>query len=305
MHYLQQYIVDEYIEEYGEGRISRRELVRLVSALAGSAALAASILDAVPVRADEAAAPLKQATGPGITVSPDDPAITAGPVNVPSVDAGPIFGYLSMPKGQGPFAGVLVIHENAGTAEHFKDITRRFAKAGYASLHLDLLSRRGGTESIPEGPDRSAAIGSIPPDQMISDLKQGLEYLKNLPRMRPDRIGATGYCFGGGLTWRLATAAPDLRAAVPYYGPNPPLEAVPNIRAAVLAFYGEKDPRINAGIPDIEAAMKRTNKTFEYKIFPDAFHGFFNDTRGATMNAAASKESWERSLAWFNRHLNG
>lgn len=303
MNYLQQYLVDEYIEEYNEGRLSRRDLARLVTALAGGAA-ATRILDAIPVHAEDiAAAPRPQATGPGITISPDDPRITAMPVTVPAADGAGLIGYLSMPRGAGPFPGVLVIHENSGLLEHFKDVTRRFATQGYASLTIDLLSRQGGAVNIPDPVQRSTLMGQGNPDQYISDLKQALEYLKNLPRMRPDKIGATGYCFGGGLTWRLATAAPDLDAAVPFYGPNPPLEAVPNIRAAVLAFYGERDPRINAGIPAIEQAMRANSKTFVYKVFPDAFHGFFNDTRGETMNMAAAREAWTMSLEWFGRYL--
>ncbi len=302
MHYLQQYIVEEYIEEYNEGRLSRRDLVKLVTAIAGSAA-AASILDAVPVRAEPEPAPSKQATGPGITVSPDDPDITAYPVRVPARDGAQLIGYLSMPKGQGPFPGVLVIHENQGLLEHFRDVTRRFAKAGYASIVIDLLSRQGGAESIAAAIERSSLIGQLPPDQMLSDELQALEYLKNLPRMRPDRIGATGYCFGGGMCWRVAIAAPDLKAAIPYYGAVPPAQDVPRIQAAVLAFYAANDPRINAGIPGIEEAMRRNNKIFEYRIFPNSFHGFFNDTRGETMNLQAARESWEMSLAWFGRYL--
>lgn len=304
MNYMQQYLVEEYVEEYEAGRISRRELVRIVSALAGSAALASSILDAVPVLAEDIdAAPHRQATGPGVTVSPDDPSITAYPVTVPGRDGAALFAYLSTPKGQGPFPGVLVIHENQGMLEHFKDVTRRYAKLGYTALTVDLLSRAGGTDSMPNAVDRAAALGGIPVDQQIQDLLQGLEYLKNLPRMRPNRIGVTGFCYGGGLTWRLATAARDLAAAVPYYGANPPLDQVPNIGAAVFAIYAGLDQRLNAGIPEIERAMRAANKTFEYKIFPNVLHGFFNDTRGETMDLPASREAWSMTLAWFDRYL--
>src|SRR5262249_48749825 len=160
------------------------------------------------------AAPKPQATGPFITVSPDDPDITAMRVTVPGLDGFPLAAYISMPRGAGPFPGVLVIHENQGWGEHYRDITRRFAKSGFAALVIALLSRAGGAESIPNAVDRGAAQGNIPADQLVSDLKQGLEYLKNLQRMNPQKIGATGYCFGGGMTWRVALAAPDLDAAV-------------------------------------------------------------------------------------------
>ena len=156
-----------------------------------------------------------------------------------------------------------------------------------------------------EPADRSAAIGQIAPEQLVSDLKDTFEYLKNLPQTIADKIGVTGYCFGGGMTWRAAVSVPDLDAAVPYYGPNPPLDQVPNTRAAVLAFYGEQDARINAGINDIEAAMKAANKTFEYKIMPGALHGFFNDTRPQTYQEAAAKDAWTMTLAWFQKYLKG
>jgi carboxymethylenebutenolidase len=113
-----------------------------------------------------------------------------------------------------------------------------------------------------------------------------------------------GFCFGGGLTWRLATTDPNLRAAVPFYGSNPPLDAVPNIQAAVLAMYGGEDARVNAGIPDIERTMRAAGKTFEYMIYPGAGHAFFNDT-GSSYNADAAADAWQRTLDWFGRYLAG
>ena len=113
-----------------------------------------------------------------------------------------------------------------------------------------------------------------------------------------------GFCFGGGMTWLVATKAPDLKAAVPYYGPNPPLEGVPNIKAAVHAMYGENDQRINAGIPAIEDAMKRNNKVFEKMIYPGASHTFHNDT-GRNYNPVAAEDAWKRTLDWFARVRQG
>jgi carboxymethylenebutenolidase len=128
-------------------------------------------------------------------------------------------------------------------------------------------------------------------------------YMQSQPYVQKDRVGMVGFCFGGGVTWRVATKMPELRAAVPFYGPNPPLEDVPQIRAAVLAIYAERDQRINQGIPAIEEAMARHGKTFEKIIYPNADHAFHNDTNPQRYNAAAARDAWAKTLAWFDRHL--
>src|SRR5262249_26270601 len=156
-----------------------------------------------------------------------------------------LIGYLATPTAAtGKLAGVLVIHENRGLTDHIKDVVRRVAKAGYAGLGVDLLSRQGGTAALPDDAARSGRLGQAPPDQLLSDLGAGLDYLKTQGQVDPARLGVVGFCFGGGLTWRLATQRADLKAAVPFYGPNPPLADVPKIKAAVLGLYGGNDARI-------------------------------------------------------------
>jgi carboxymethylenebutenolidase len=212
-------------------------------------------------------------------------------------------GYLAKPVGDGPFPAILVSHENRGLTDHIKDVTRRLAKAGYVGLAVDLLSREGGTAAV--GADGvPGVLGNTPPDQMVGDFAAGLEYLKTLPYVAEGEYGMMGFCFGGGMTWRAATQIPELRAAVPYYGPNPPIEDVPNIQAAVLAHYGGNDARINGGIPDIEAAMQENTKVFEYVVHEGANHAFNNDT-GGNYNAQAANASWARTLAWFDQYLKG
>ena len=134
-------------------------------------------------------------------------------------------------------------------------------------------------------------------------LNGGVRYLQGLPSVRADRVGTMGFCFGGGMVWRLATQNPDLRAAVPFYGPNPPLDAVSGIRAAVLAFYGASDSFVNPGIAAMRVALDKAGVTYEMHIYPGAMHAFFNDT-GERYNAAAAKDAWVRTLAWFNRWLS-
>jgi carboxymethylenebutenolidase len=166
---------------------------------------------------------------------------------------------------------------------------------------LDLLSRQGGSAVLGEG-NVPGALGNIPPDQFVEDFKSGWRSLQGQPFVIADRVGMTGFCFGGGVTWRVATQMSELLAAVPFYGPHPPVEDVPNIRAAVLAIYGELDSRINSGIPAIEEAMAANNKIYEKIVYPNADHAFHNDT-GSRYNPEAAKDAWERTLAWFDQYV--
>ncbi len=197
---------------------------------------------------------------------------------------------------------MLVCHENRGLNEHIRDVTRRLAKAGYVGLAIDLLSRQGGTDAA-GGPEAvPGLLANMPPQQFVDDFRAGLHYLQAQPFVATDRIGMIGFCFGGGVTWRCATEIPELKAAVPFYGPNPPLENVPNIQAAVLAIYAEQDQRINAGIPAIEAAMQANNKVFKKIVYPSVNHAFHNDT-GPRYNAEAAQSAWAEALNWFGQYL--
>jgi carboxymethylenebutenolidase len=324
---LQQYLIGEFIEDYQEGYLTRREALRRITAITGSLALANVILTAcgVPEPAattgasppaaapTEATIPSAAATtggspppataGPaaGVRVSADDPAIEAATVDIPGQGT-TLIGYLARPTGTGPFPVVLVCHENRGLTDHIQDVTRRLAKAGYVGLAVDLLSRQGGTDQIADPAQVPGILGNTSPEQFVQNFQSGLRYLQDQPDVRPERAGMVGFCFGGGVTWRCATKIAALRAAVPFYGPNPPLEDVPNIQAAVLAIYGAQDQRINQEIPAIEAAMQQHNKTFETVIYPNAGHAFHNDT-GRNYNPEAARDAWSKTLAWFEQYL--
>ncbi|MBI4279235.1 MAG: dienelactone hydrolase family protein [Armatimonadetes bacterium] len=310
MNDMQRYIVEEWAEDYREGRLGRREFVRRIAMMSGGAALAAPVLQtlgvaATPEEIAEAASSqasvVAQATG--VTVRPDDPAIQAELLTFPSGQT-TVYGYLARPRAGGPAPGVVVIHENRGMLEHFKDISRRLAKAGYVGLAVDLASPVGGTDAFSDLSQVSTALGQTPPAQHVVLLNDGVRYLQTQSFVRRDRVGAMGFCFGGGITWRLATQNPDLRAAVPFYGTNPPLEDVPKIRAAILAIYGELDARVNAGIPAIRDAMRRANVVHDIVIYPRSNHAFFNDTFDR-YNPDAARDAWQRTLAWFERYLKG
>ncbi|MER3449886.1 MAG: dienelactone hydrolase family protein, partial [Chloroflexota bacterium] len=237
----------------------------------------------------------------GVTVPPDDPAIEVAGVSFPAEDGASVMAYLSRPRGAGPFPAVMVCHENRGLVEHIKDITRRLAKASYVSLAPDLLSREGGTDRL-DAAQVPGILGNAPPTRFVQDFQAAFNYLQAQPFVRRDRIGMVGFCFGGGVTWRVATKLPGLRAAVVFYGPNPPLEDVPGIQAPVLAIYAERDNFVNPGIPAIENAMRQHNKVFERVVYPNTEHAFHNDT-GARYNAEAARDAWARTLAWFERYL--
>jgi len=319
---FQKYLVEEYLEDYQKGELTRRRALKLIASVTGSIAMANSLLAACatptqpapdPTATTGAAGETPAAAGEtptapppevpeGVRVPPDDPDITAGPVEFPG-DGATLLGYLAVPKGDGPFPAVLVCHENRGLTPHIEDVTRRLAKAGYAALAVDLLSRQGGSVSMSED-DVPGILGNADPAQMVGDFVSGWQYLQTQPGVRAGAVGMVGFCFGGGMTWRVATKLPELKAAVPFYGTPAAAEDVPSIQAAVLAVYAGNDERINQNIPTIEAAMLENGKVFEKEIYPGVDHAFHNDTR-ERYNAAAAQAAWARALAWFDQHLKG
>jgi carboxymethylenebutenolidase len=283
----------ELLREYQKGGISRREFMRQAVIATGSVAAANSLIGSLLPRDSYAA-----------QVDPNDPAILTHNVTYEG-KAGPVAGYLARPMKAGQYPGVIVIHQNRGLEDHTRDVARRFAKEGYVALAPDFLSRQGGTMKVnPKGgglPNiRELALGQ----GVAEDAEAGFRYLRVLPDVRRDRIGVVGFCWGGGMAFLTATQVRDLKAAVVYYGASPtPLDLVKDIQAPVMAHYGEKDPGLNKGIPDTEAAMKKYNKVYDYKIYPGAQHAFNDDTNPERYNAQAAKEAWERTIAFFNKQL--
>jgi len=352
MNLFQKYLVDEFVEDYQEQRLSRREALKMIGSVVGSMAVASSILAAcAPLDPEEAIlapavmTPAVSVTGlagmqhtpvpagatvtispqgtpelpaasppadslpggagepvgaPHGTVTANDPAIFASAVNFPAPDA-ELMGYLARPASGEPAPLILVCHENRGLTAHIQDVTRRLAKAGYVALAVDLLSRQGGSAAL-DSSEVPGLLGNIEPDTFVEDFKAGWRWLADQAFALTERVGMVGFCFGGGVTWRVATQMPELKAAAPFYGPHPELNAVPNIQAAVQAVYGELDTRINAGIPAIEEAMQQNGKIYKKLIYPDADHAFFNDT-GTRYNPAAAEDAWKQTLNWFGNYV--
>jgi len=292
---LQRYLAEEFVEDYAEGRLSRRRALKLVAAIVGGAAAARMLA------ACTQASPAPSASAPPapVRIAYDDPEIVAGLAEFPGKDAR-LAGYLARPARSGEFPIVLVCHENRGLTRHIEDVTRRVAKAGYVGLAVDLLSREGGTDKL--GYDAiPGLLAKAPPARFVQDFQSGLEFAKSQPFARA-RAGMVGFCFGGGVTWRVAAATPELRAAVPFYGLPVQDGEVPNIHAAVLAIYAGRDQRIDQHIAAIEAAMQKNGKVFREIVYPNVDHAFHNDT-GGRYNAEAARAAWSETLAWFAEYI--
>jgi carboxymethylenebutenolidase len=266
---------------------------------------------------------LASCAGPTTTTTPTptpaqtpttSPATTAPPGNVKpeAIDSSEvtfsseefnITAYLSEPRSEGTFPGLIIIHENRGLTPHIQDVARRFANQGYVALAPDLLSRLGGTDQFATTDDAVAAIGRLSSDGVITDLNAAFAYLQSLPEVRKDSIGVIGYCWGGGNSLLFASRNSNLAAAVLYYGPNPAnLNDVVNITAPVLGIYGEEDTRISMDVPALVEAMQQYNKSFKYEMYPGAAHAFFNDT-GTRYNSEAAGAAWKVTLMFLEEHL--
>lgn len=239
-----------------------------------------------------------------MTLPPTNPLI-AGPepvgteITIPA-DGAELQAYRSRPAGDGQAPAVIVIHENRGLVPYVRDVADGLASRGYIAVAPDLLSREGGTPAVEDVP---TALADIPRERHASDVLSVIKHLQAQPDVT--KIGIIGFCFGGAVTWRVATDSPDIAAAVPFYGSNPPLEAVPNIQAAIYAVYGELDERINAGIDDITGALKAAGKTLEHKVYAGAPHAFHNHTNAERYAPEAAEAAWADANAWLDRYLKG
>lgn len=301
MHDMQRYLVTEFIEEYEDGALDRATLERRVVGILGSEE-ASRVLAGVPER--HGAAPRVAAAARMAGPIHGGAGLTTADVKVPVADGG-LRGYLVRPDDADRRPGLVAIHENRGLVEHIRDCARRLASAGYVVFAPDLLSRRGGTEKFSDPSEAIAALGQSDPQQNTRDLVTALDWLAGQPGVDGGRLGVTGWCMGGGYTWRVATQAGDrIRAVVPWYGPNPP-DGVERIAAPVFAIYGELDQRINAGIDAIAAQMEAHGKAFSHKIYAGAQHAFNNDTNAERYDPAQAPIAWNDMLKFFSQHLAG
>jgi carboxymethylenebutenolidase len=287
---LNDYLREEIEEEARLGYLSDEESTRRVrlldTAVRGTAAAATSS---------------SSAAAPG---SFDDGTVRAAWEEIDGA-AGPLGIYLAAPAGGAAAPGIVVIHENKGLVPYVQDVARRLAAAGFVALAPDLLSRAGGTGSFGDPAEATAALGKIAPEDMVADLRAAVSYLEASDAVANGALGVLGFCFGGGMAWRLITKDQRLRAAVPFYGPNPPLADVPAIKTPVFAVYGALDARITGGLADIEAAMAEHGKVFEKIVLPGALHAFHNDTNPDRYHPEAAEQAWSAALDHLNVWLRG
>lgn len=217
-------------------------------------------------------------------------------------DGATLLGYLSRPKGKGPFPGIMIVDRNLDLIENGRAVSRLLAAQGYAALTVDLLSRQGGSSAFPTLDAASKARRNVTDDIALSDLKSAYQYMDTNSAVKKDDIAIVGFELGGQKSFLYATMNPKLKAAVIYYGSTPDDDKLAHIQCPVLELVGGKDTRIAPLIPVIQEKMKRLGKSYEAKIYPTADHGFFDDTREG-YNEDVKQESWLVVLDFLKRNL--
>jgi carboxymethylenebutenolidase len=284
---IDQQVFDLY-DEYCHGRIDRREFLKRAGALGGAALVAAQGLLPNYARAQ--------------TISFTDSRIKAQYVTYPSPggNGDKIRGYLVQPAGNGPWPAVLVIHENRGLNPYIEDVARRAAVDGFLALAPDGLSPLGGYPGNDD--DGRAMQAKLDQAKLRQDMLNGAKWLK-AHELSTKKLGATGFCWGGGTTNFLAAAlGADLQAGAPYYGVAAETAAVPKIKAPLLIHLAEQDPRVNETYVTYEEELKKAGVRHEILLYPGTQHGFHNNST-PRFNEAAAKRSWERTIAFFKKNL--
>nr|WP_276901881.1 dienelactone hydrolase family protein [Pedobacter kyonggii] len=282
---MDQKIINLY-DEYTHSQVSRKDFMRKLAILAGSTALAMTIL---PMLENNYAA--------AADFNSDD--IEVENITYAGVD-GEMKAVLAKPKDKKNLGCVLVIHENRGLNPHIIDVTKRVAAEGFLALGVDALSPLGGT---PADEDKGRElIGKLDPEKNLKNYLKGLDYL----RKRKDgngKVGCVGFCWGGAMANKLAVNDPKLQAAVAYYGAQANVADVPKIKASLMLHYGGLDERINAGIPAYEQALKDNKIDYKIYIYDGVNHAFNNNTSPTRYNEAAAKLAWSRTIDLFKQKL--
>lgn len=280
----------ELYDGYVHGKMSKREFLSGAARYATAGITAAALLES-----------LQPNYALAQQVAPDDPAIETMIAEYDSPNGhGRIKGLMAKPAGvSGKLPAVLVIHENRGLNPYIEDVVRRVAKAGYLAFGPDGLTPLGG---YPGNDDDGRALQKqLDRAKLMEDFFAAFEFLV-AHEGSTGKVGAVGFCYGGGVCNALAVAYPNIAASVPFYGRQPAAEDVPAIQAPLLLHYGELDERVNAGWPAYEAALKANGKSYEAHIYGGANHGFHNDTT-PRYDQDAAKLAWDRTLAHFARYL--
>ena len=274
--------------DFKNGLLSRRTFIRKLALITGSTTAALTLLPVLEeTGAKAAAAPLQETD------------LITEFIKYPA-ETGEMRAFLAHPKTGKKFPAVIVIHENRGLVPHIQDVTRRMANEGFLAVAPDALSPLGGT------PEDISNVGAmfkqLDSQQTVKNFVAAVKYLKTHP-LSTGKVGCTGFCWGGAMTNQVAVNAPDLDAAVPYYGRQPAPEDVEKIKAPVMAHYAGNDQGINAGIPAFEEALKKYNKEYTIFMYEGAGHAFNNDSNPERYNEQAAKLAWGRTISFFKEKL--
>ena len=275
-------------DDYTHLSLDRRKFMDNLAKMAGSMTAAVSIASLMSA----------DAKAQGLSAE-DDPNLDIADVTYPG-GQGEMKGYLVVPKAEGPFPAVIVVHENRGLNAHIKAVTRRMALEGFVALAPDYLSDRGGTPA--DENDARAQFQYITTEEVTANGVATIAYLETVPKST-GKVGAIGFCWGGGTVNNLAVASPDLLAAVPYYGSQPRAQDVAKITGRIMAHYGGLDTRINGGIPAFEEALKAAGTDYQIFVYEGVNHAFNNDTSAARYDKEAADLAWSRTIAFLKETL--
>ena len=284
--------VYDLYDEYAHTLMDRRTFFNVASTLAVVGGTGLAMAKAMMPRYAEAQ-----------TISFTDERIKARYVEYdsPGGTSGKMRGYLAKPAGDGPFPAVLVIHENRGLNPYIEDVARRAAVEGFLAMAPDGLSPIGGYPGNDD--DGKVMQKSLDAGKLFTDLLNGARYLKG-HELSNGKLGATGFCYGGGVVNKLAAVmGTDLNAAAPFYGRAPATEDVTKIKAPLLIHYAEDDPRINASSEAYRSALEKNGKDFIMYTYEGTRHGFHNNSTPRYEEAQADL-AWERTMAFFKKHLS-
>lgn len=284
---MHQEIID-WDEKNSHEALARRDFLKRLALIAGSAAAANTLL------------PLVERSSAMAQITATDDARLIVEYTKYAGETGEVRANLARPKGDAKLPAVLVIHENRGLNAHIEDVTRRIALEGFLAMAPDALSPVGGT---PEDSEKAPAlIGQLDKEKTTKNFVAAAKYLKTHP-ISTGRVGVVGFCWGGAMANQMAVHSPDVVAAVPYYGAAPASEDVPKIKASLLLHYAGNDERINAGIPAFEAALKAASKDYKLYMYEGAQHAFNNDTSPARFNKEAAQLAWQRTISFLKEKL--
>lgn len=290
--------IKDILHLFEDGQVSRRELVDRLTKYTGSLAAAVAAIEAAGLANAQT-----MTCASGVQVSEDDPALFNQTLTI-SGEGGPLYVYQSVPTDWAitPRPAVVVVHENAGLTPHIKDVTRRFAKAGYIGAAVDLLSRQGGTQAF-DAMGASAAFGRTQADQRRADVLSTVHTMREQSYVKDGRVGIIGFCAGGSEVYSAIPNTTALAAAVAFYGFNPPTADVARVTAPLMMIYGELDRNTTAPIGPFMQALAQQNKRYEVHVYTNANHAFHNDT-SPRYDPEAACDAWAKTLAFFNRYLN-